>query len=218
MEEVMGSSLPEGRLLRRRHPANLAPSGAFQLPIVKDGQEVGMTRISAEQEALVMADELGSLRRRRERRAREQILLRSLPLVYGVAGRYRDSGLPYPELVRVASLGLLRAAERYDGRGGQPFGTFAVRAMSAELDAHTVEARLAAVLAERRRREGAAAERAIAGCLSRQDHLRELSGALGLDAEIVAAGLLEAAAREEVPLLRSDDREAIALRRDSAAA
>jgi RNA polymerase sigma-B factor len=176
-----------------------------------------MTRIRTEQEAQTVPADLEPVRRRRVRRVREQILLRSLPLVYGVAGRYRDSGIPYSELVRVASLGLLRAAERYDGPGGQPFGTFAVRAMSAELDAHAFEARLAAVLAERRRREGAAAEQVIAECLSRQDHLRELAGVLGLDAEIVAAGLLEAAAREEVPLLRSDDREAIALRRDSAA-
>ena len=70
-------------------------------------------------------------------RAREALVERFLPLARKLARRYHQGGAePLEDLVQVASLGLVKAARRYDERRGVPFAVYASTAISGELKRH----------------------------------------------------------------------------------
>jgi RNA polymerase sigma-B factor len=68
-----------------------------------------------------------------DRRAREIFILRHQPLARHLALRYRDAGEPLDDLVQVAALGLIKAADRWDPDYGAPFPSFAVPTILGEL-------------------------------------------------------------------------------------
>ena len=53
-------------------------------------------------------------RRHQDRSARDQLIERFLPLARKLARRYVQSSEPYEDLVQVASLGLVKAVERFE--------------------------------------------------------------------------------------------------------
>ena len=53
-------------------------------------------------------------RRQSDRGARDALIERFLPLARKLARRYAAANEPYDDLVQVASLGLVKAAERFD--------------------------------------------------------------------------------------------------------
>jgi RNA polymerase sigma-B factor len=61
------------------------------------------------------------------------LVARYLPLARSLAWRYRSSGEPIDDLVQVASVGLVKAVERWDPDRGTMFATFAVPTMLGEL-------------------------------------------------------------------------------------
>jgi len=65
--------------------------------------------------------------------AREELALRYLPLAHKVARRYAPSSVPYEDLAQVASLGLLKAIDRYDWVRGTRFEAFAIPTILGEL-------------------------------------------------------------------------------------
>ena len=73
---------------------------------------------------------------RRDRAARAELVERMLPLARSLARRYANKGEPLEDLEQVASLGLLKAVDRFDlGREVQ-FATFAVPTIAGELKRH----------------------------------------------------------------------------------
>ncbi|MGB2710769.1 MAG: SigB/SigF/SigG family RNA polymerase sigma factor [Conexibacter sp.] len=68
--------------------------------------------------------------------SREQMIERHLGLARHLALRYRDRGEPLEDLVQVASLGLVKAVDRYDPARGVRFTTFAVPTILGELRRH----------------------------------------------------------------------------------
>ena len=58
--------------------------------------------------------------------AREQLIVRLLPLVSSLARRFRTEGLGQTDLVQEGIVGLLRALERYDPQRGVPFAAYAI--------------------------------------------------------------------------------------------
>src|SRR3954452_13229867 len=65
--------------------------------------------------------------------AREQLVQRLLPLGRRMARRYRRSDEPLDDLVQVATLGLIKAIDRFDPARETAFSSYAVPTMLGEL-------------------------------------------------------------------------------------
>jgi RNA polymerase sigma-B factor len=76
------------------------------------------------------------LRWRGDSRARNELAARYLPLARSLALRYRYTQEPIEDLVQVASLGLVKAINRWDPDRGTPFASYAVPVILGELRRH----------------------------------------------------------------------------------
>ena len=68
--------------------------------------------------------------------ARDALVERFLPLATGLARRYHRGGESLEDLVQVASVGLLKAVDRFDPARGIAFSSFAVPTIAGELKRH----------------------------------------------------------------------------------
>jgi RNA polymerase sigma-B factor len=68
--------------------------------------------------------------------AREALVRRFMPLARSLARRYDRSSEPFEDLLQVASLGLLKALDRFDPSLGHPFASFAVPTILGEMRRH----------------------------------------------------------------------------------
>src|SRR5580698_10518104 len=71
-----------------------------------------------------------------DRAAREALVRRFMPLARSLARRYDRSSEPFEDLLQVASLGLLKALDRFDPEMGHPFASFAVPTILGEMRRH----------------------------------------------------------------------------------
>lgn len=71
-----------------------------------------------------------------DQRAREQLIERYLPLARRLARRYQRTDEPMDDLVQVASLGLIKAVDRFDASREVLFSSYAVPTILGELKRH----------------------------------------------------------------------------------
>jgi RNA polymerase sigma-B factor len=82
------------------------------------------------------AELFARLRTQQDQRAREQLVERYLPLARKLARRYQRSEEPQEDLVQVASMGLLKAVDRFDAEREVVFSSYAVPTILGELKRH----------------------------------------------------------------------------------
>jgi RNA polymerase sigma-B factor len=146
-----------------------------------------------------------------DRGARDELIERFLPLARKLARRYIPSSEPYDDLVQVASLGLVKAVERFDPDRGFAFTSFAVPTIVGELKRYFRDSGWALHVdrsAQELARKINDAEHRISATTGRSPTVSELAQYLELSEEEVLDGLQTAEAYDALSLdapLQGDD-------------
>jgi RNA polymerase primary sigma factor len=133
----------------------------------------------------------------------------NLRLVVAVARAYAYRGVPLLDLIQEGTLGLMRAAERFDWRRGTKFSTYAVWWIRQAVDravCNQADPIRLPIHVHQRRRRMARAERALESELTRKPSVDELASAADLSHEHVEQAL---GARHEFTSLDSTDTDAL---------
>jgi RNA polymerase sigma-B factor len=135
--------------------------------------------------------------------ARDELIRRCLPLARRLALRYARNSEPLDDLLQVASIGLIKAVDRYDPSRGAAFSSFAVPSILGELKRHFRDhgwaARVPRPVQERVLKMNAAIER-LSAQLARAPTAREVAAATGATIEDVLEAMEAATAHESVSL------------------
>src|SRR5947209_12292330 len=142
-------------------------------------------------------------RRWQDRRARDELIERFLPLARKLARRYASSSEPYDDLVQIASLGLVKAVERFDPERGFAFTSFAVPTIVGELKRYFRDATWALHVdraAQERARRVIDAQARLTTAAGRPPTIPEIARYLESDEEEVLDGLQTATAYDAMSL------------------
>jgi RNA polymerase sigma-B factor len=139
----------------------------------------------------------------RDPAVREELVERFMPLARRLAARYRGDREPLEDLVQVASLGLVKALDRFDPGRGVAFSSYAVPTILGELKRHFRDrgwaVRVPRDLQERIARvERAAAE--LPAKLGRVPSVKEIARELEIDPEDVLEAMEAAQAHHAMSL------------------
>jgi RNA polymerase sigma-B factor len=153
-------------------------------------------------------------RHHKDRQARDELIERFLPLARKLARRYGQSSEPYEDLVQVASLGLVKAVERFDPDRGFAFSSFAVPTIVGELKRYFRDTAWALHVdrgAQERARRISDAQQKLSTQTGRVPTVDELAQYLEISQEDVLDGLQTAEAYGAIsldaPLSGEDDEE-----------
>jgi RNA polymerase primary sigma factor len=175
---------PEKRT-RRRAALDLGPEGTtdgLQL-FLKD---IGKVRLLTAQEEVDLAKriERGSFD------AKQKMVESNLRLVVSIAKNYRNQGLPFLDLIQEGTLGLVRAAEKFDYRRGFKFSTYATwwirQAIARALADKARTIRIPVHIVEKLNKIGRAERKLVTG-LGREPTAEEVSEVTGIEPEEVAS-------------------------------
>jgi RNA polymerase sigma-B factor len=135
--------------------------------------------------------------------ARERLVARFLPLARQLARRYGSSGESSDDLIQVASLGLVKAIDRYELDRGTAFSSFAVPTILGEIKRYFRDTgwtlRVPRAIQERRIKVNRAIP-ALTGKLGRSPSTAEIAEHIGATSEDVLEVLEAAVAYEPVSL------------------
>jgi RNA polymerase sigma-B factor len=138
-----------------------------------------------------------------DRAQRDQLVEQYLPLARSLAARYRHSSENFDDLLQVATVGLIRAIDRFDPSHGTAFSSFAVPTILGELRRHlrdhTWSVRVPRPLQQLAQRLGPATDR-LAAHLGRPPTPAELAHELGTTEEDILDARQAASARNPASL------------------
>jgi RNA polymerase primary sigma factor len=102
------------------------PEEPVELEITTDSLQLFLKDIG-KVDLLTAAQEVELAKRieRGDHRAKQEMVEANLRLVVSIAKRYRNQGLPFLDLIQEGTIGLVRAAEKFDHRKGFKFSTYA---------------------------------------------------------------------------------------------
>jgi RNA polymerase sigma-B factor len=127
-----------------------------------------------------------------DRPARDELVQRFLPLARKLARRYSGAREPFDDLMQVASLGLVKAIDRYDLERGTAFSSFAVPTILGELKRYFRDLGWAVHVprgAQERAVKVEEAQQILGGRLNRAPTVPELAQYLEFDLEDVLDAL-----------------------------
>lgn len=147
--------------------------------------------------------------RDKDPRARGCLVERYLPLARTLAARYRGrGGEPFDDLLQVASLGLLKALDRFDPDRGAAFSSFAVPTILGELKRYFRDTGWSAHVPRGAQELGLRvqeSEQAVGSRLGRSPTAVELAQYMEVTVEQVIEGLEAAAAHHAASLQQPHD-------------
>ncbi len=176
---------PDKRGRRKKTALDLKPdmtTDSLQL-FLKD---IGKVRLLSAQEEVDLAKriERGSFD------AKQKMVESNLRLVVSIAKNYRNQGLPFLDLIQEGTIGLVRAAEKFDHRKGFKFSTYATwwirQAIARALADKARTIRMPVHIVEKLNKIGRAERKLMTG-LGREPTAEEIAEVTGIDPGEVAS-------------------------------
>jgi len=174
---------PDKRRARKKATLDLRPdmtTDSLQL-FLKD---IGKVRLLTAQEEVDLAKRI----ERGDLDAKQKMVESNLRLVVSIAKNYRNQGLPFLDLIQEGTLGLVRAAEKFDYRKGFKFSTYATwwirQAIARALADKARTIRIPVHVVEKLNKIGRA-ERKLVTELGREPTAEEIAEVTGIDPEEV---------------------------------
>ncbi len=173
---------PEKRA-RRKVPLDLEPE------VTTDGLQLFLKGIGKVR--LLTALQEVDLAKRIERgsfEAKQKMVESNLRLVVSIAKHYRNQGLPFLDLIQEGTIGLVRAAEKFDYRRGFKFSTYATwwirQAIARSLADKARTIRIPVHIVEKLNRIGRAERKLMTG-LGREPTAEEIAEVTGIEPDEV---------------------------------
>ena len=165
-------------------------------------KDIGKVRLLTAQEEVDLARRI----ERGDLDAKQKMVESNLRLVVSIAKNYRNQGLPFLDLIQEGTLGLVRAAEKFDYRKGFKFSTYATwwirQAIARALADKARTIRIPVHVVEKLNKIGRA-ERKLVTELGREPTPEEIADVTGIDP---GGGRLDQALRPGAGLAREAGR------------
>src|ERR1019366_9452267 len=168
---------------RRKAALDLKPEGTtdgLQLFL----KSIGKVRLLTAQQEVGLAKRI----ERGDLDAKQKMVESNLRLVVSIAKNYRNQGLPFLDLIQEGTLGLVRAAEKFDYRKGFKFSTYATwwirQAIARALADKARTIRIPVHVVEKLNKIGRA-ERKLVTELGREPTPDEIAAVTGIDPDEV---------------------------------
>ena len=147
-------------------------------------KDIGKVRLLTAQEEVDLAKRI----ERGDLDAKQKMVESNLRLVVSIAKNYRNQGLPFLDLIQEGTIGLVRAAEKFDYRKGFKFSTYATwwirQAVARALADKARTIRIPVHIVEKLNKIGRA-ERSLVTALGREPTAEEIAEVTGIEPEEV---------------------------------